>query len=90
MPPEKVYLFLKSNENDLSEQGAQRRLKTYGYNELENRRLGRDPILLRQFKSSLFAILIGCAVILGFFTTIDQASVRTKLVRLLTVANIAR
>jgi Mg2+-importing ATPase len=73
MPPEQVYLSLGSNEKGLSEQEAQRRLKTYGYNELESRRFGWGPILLRQFKNPIFAILVACAVISGFFATIDQA-----------------
>ena len=73
MPPEQVYLSLGSNEKGLAEQEAQRRLKTYGYNELESRRFGWGPILLRQFKNPIFAILIACAVISGFFSTPDQA-----------------
>jgi Mg2+-importing ATPase len=57
----------------LSEQEAQRRLKTYGYNELEVRRFGWSPIFLRQFKNPIFAILTACAVLSWFFATIDQA-----------------
>jgi Mg2+-importing ATPase len=57
----------------LSEQEAQRRLKIYGYNELERQKFGWAPIFLRQFKNPIFVILIACAVVSGFFATIDQA-----------------
>jgi Mg2+-importing ATPase len=40
---------------------------------LERRRFGWGPILLRQFKNPIFVILIACAVVSGFFATIDQA-----------------
>ena len=90
MSPEQVYLSLGSNEKGLSEQEAQRRLKTYGYNESESRRFCRDPILLRQFKNPFFTILIACVAVSGFFATIDQAGMRAKLVGLFTVANSAQ
>jgi CBS domain-containing protein len=62
MSPEEIYHSLETNENGLSEREAQRRLKIYGYNELESRRFGWDPILLRQFKNPIFVILIACAI----------------------------
>jgi Mg2+-importing ATPase len=68
-----VYLSLKSDERGLSEQEAQRRLKTYGYNELERQKFGWGPVFLRQFKNPIFAILVACAVITFFFAEPDQA-----------------
>jgi magnesium-transporting ATPase (P-type) len=90
MSPKHVYLSLGSREKGLSEQEAQRRLETYGYNEPESRIFSWGPILLRQFKSLISAVLIASTVILGFFATIDQASVHAEQVGLFTVANSAR
>jgi Mg2+-importing ATPase len=73
MSPEEVYHSLETDGKGLPEQEAQRRLKTYGYNELESRRFGWGPILFRQFKNPIFVILIACAVVSGFLATIDQA-----------------
>jgi Mg2+-importing ATPase len=73
MSHEEVYHSLETNDKGLSEQEAQRRLKIYGYNELESRRFGWGPILLRQFRNPIFVILIACAIISAYFATIDQA-----------------
>ncbi len=73
MSPVDAYHCLETNEKGLSEQEAQRRLKTYGYNELERSKFGWAPILLRQFKNPIFVILIACAAVSWLFATIDQA-----------------
>jgi Mg2+-importing ATPase len=73
MSPADAYRALETDEKGLSEREAQRRLSVYGYNELEIRKFGWAPILVRQFKNPIFAILIACAVVSGLFATLDQA-----------------
>jgi magnesium-transporting ATPase (P-type) len=90
MSLEQVHASLNSNERGLSEQEAQRRLKTNGYDELESRRPSGDPILLGQFTDLIFAILFAYAVTSGFFASIDRAGKHAKLVGLLAVARFCR
>jgi Mg2+-importing ATPase len=73
MSPADAYRCLETDEKGLSEQEAQRRLKTYGYNELERSKFGWAPILLRQFRNPIFVILIAAAAVSWFFATADQA-----------------
>jgi Mg2+-importing ATPase len=73
MSPADAYHSLETNEKGLSEQEAQRRLETYGYNELERSKFGWAPILIRQFRNPIFVILIACAAVSWLFATIDQA-----------------
>jgi Mg2+-importing ATPase len=71
--PADVYRSLETSEKGLSEREAQRRLKIYGYNELERSKFGWAPILIRQFRNPIFVILIACAAVSWLFATIDQA-----------------
>jgi len=73
MSPADAYHSVETNENGLSEQEAQQRLKTYGYNELERPKFGWAPILIRQFKNPIFVILIACAIVSALFATLEQA-----------------
>jgi Mg2+-importing ATPase len=57
----------------LSEQEAHRRLTTYGYNELPRRGFSGLQVFLRQFRNPIFAILVACAVVAGFFEETEQA-----------------
>jgi Mg2+-importing ATPase len=63
MQPAEVYQSLESGEQGLSEQEAQRRLKTCGLNELPTHRLSTAQVVFRQLKNPLFVILVACAVI---------------------------
>lgn len=63
MQPAGVYQSLESGEQGLSEQEAQRRLKTCGLNELPTHRLSTAQVVFRQLKNPLFVILVACAVI---------------------------
>lgn len=71
--PNEVYEVLGTTETGLSEQEAQRRLKTYGQNELPRQAFSFVQILIRQFKNPIFAILIAAALVAGFFDEIDQS-----------------
>jgi P-type Mg2+ transporter len=71
--PADAYRSLETSEKGLSELEAQRRLKIYGYNELERSKFGWAPILIRQFRNPIFVILIACAAVSWLFATIDQA-----------------
>jgi Mg2+-importing ATPase len=68
MQPAEVYQSLESGEQGLSEQEAQRRLKTCGLNELPTHRLSTVQVVLRQLKNPLFVILVACAVIAGLYS----------------------
>ena len=63
MQPAEVYQSLESGEQGLSDQEAQRRLKTCGLNELPTHRLSTAQVVFRQLKNPLFVILVACAVI---------------------------
>ena len=71
--PDEVYERLGSSGNGLSEQEAQRRLNTYGRNELPHKAFSVVPIIIRQFKNPIFAILIAAAIVAGFFAQPDQS-----------------
>jgi len=73
MPPAEVFQKLQTSQRGLSEQEAQRRLKTYGYNELPTQAFSWLQILLRQFKNPIFIILIACALVAGFFAETEQS-----------------
>ncbi|MCJ7506101.1 magnesium-translocating P-type ATPase, partial [Candidatus Bathyarchaeota archaeon] len=73
--PSEVYLDLATGEHGLSEQEAQRRLKTYGYNELPRQAFSGFQVLLRQFKNPIFVILIACAIVAGLFAELKQSIV---------------
>ncbi|MFH0848635.1 MAG: magnesium-translocating P-type ATPase, partial [archaeon] len=57
----------------MSEAEALQRLRTYGYNELPRRGFSGVQVFLRQFKNPIFAILVACAVVAGFFEEAEQA-----------------
>ena len=57
----------------LSNLEAQRRLKIYGFNQLERQKFGWGPVLLRQFKNPIFAILAACGVVTFFFEAPEQS-----------------
>lgn len=73
MEPKRVYEDLGTTEQGLSEQEAQNRLKTSGYNELPRHAFSGIQILLRQFKNPIFAILIAAAVVAGLFAELKQS-----------------
>ena len=73
MPPVDVFKALKTSDHGLSEQEAQRRLRTYGHNELPTQALSSLQIFFRQFKNPIFIILIACAVIAGLFAEVKQS-----------------
>jgi len=71
--PSSVYQAFETSENGLSEQEAQRRLRTYGHNELPRPRFSGVRVLLRQFRNLMVVILIACAIIAGFFAELKQS-----------------
>jgi len=52
---------------------VERRLKTYGRNELPTHAFSTTQVVIRQFKNPIFAILIACAVIAGLYEAPEQA-----------------
>jgi Mg2+-importing ATPase len=70
----------------LSEREAQKRLKTYGYNEFERQKFGWFPIFRRQFKNPIFAILVACAAITFFFTSDPTESIDILLMIVIAVS----
>jgi Mg2+-importing ATPase len=71
--PNDVYKSLETSDQGLSEQEAKQRLKVYGYNELPRPTLSAFQVILRQFKSPVFVILIAVAIVAGFFEEIEQS-----------------
>jgi len=54
---------LESSENGLSESEAEKRLETFGYNELQKQKgVSRLQIFINQFKSLLILILLGATI----------------------------
>ena len=82
MSHEDVYRALGTGEQGLSEQEAQRRLETYGRNELPGQAFSRFQVFLRQFKNPIFVILIACAIIAGFFAQFEQSIVILSMIAL--------
>jgi Mg2+-importing ATPase len=68
-----VYQALETGEQGLTEKEAQRRLKIFGHNDLPREGFSGTKVLLRQFKNPIFAILVACAVVAGFFEQPEQA-----------------
>lgn len=68
-----MYQALETSEQGLSQQEAQRRLRTFGYNELPGKAFSAVQLLLRQFKNPIFALLIACAVVAGLFAELRQS-----------------
>jgi magnesium-transporting ATPase (P-type) len=64
---------LGTSEQGLAEKEVQRRLRTYGLNDLAVHPFSGARILFRQFKNPIFAILAACAVISGFSDQLVQA-----------------
>ena len=71
--PNDVYKSLEASDQGLSEQEAKQRMKAYGYNELPRPTLSAFQVILRQFKSPVFVILIAVAIVAGFFEEIEQS-----------------
>ena len=69
-----MYQALETREQGLNEEEARRRLKVFGYNELPRQGFSGSRVLLRQFKNPIFAILVACAVVAGFFEQPEQAA----------------
>ena len=64
LPVEEVFRILKTSERGLTIDEAEKRLKEYGPNELEEeRRLGKLALLLDQLKSPLLFVLYAAALI---------------------------
>jgi len=64
LPVEEVFRILKTSECGLTIDEAEKRLKEYGPNELEEeRRLGKLALLLDQLKSLLLFVLYAAALI---------------------------
>ncbi len=70
----------------MSGREAQQRLKTYGYNEFERQKFGWFPILRRQFKNPIFAILVACALVTYFFTSDPTQSIDILLMIVIAVS----
>ncbi|MCX6660350.1 MAG: HAD-IC family P-type ATPase [Candidatus Bathyarchaeota archaeon] len=85
MRPTEVYRLLESGEQGLTEKEAERRLKTYGPNELPRHVFSGTKVLLRQFKNPIFAILVACAVVAGFFQQPEQAVVILSMIAIAVV-----
>ena len=73
MEQSEAYEALGSSKNGLSEQEAQRRLETYGHNELPQETFSGLRIFLRQFNNPIFVILGGAAIVAGFFAEVGQS-----------------
>ena len=82
MEPKSVYEDLGTTEQGLSEQEAQNRLETSGYNELPRHAFSGIQILLRQFKNPIFAILIAAAVVAGLFAELKQSVIIISMIAL--------
>jgi len=82
MPPANVFEALKTSDRGLSEPEVQRRLRTYGHNELPTQALSSLQIFLRQFKNPIFIILIACAVIAGLFAEVKQSIIILSMIAL--------
>jgi Ca2+-transporting ATPase len=82
MPPANVFEALKTSDHGLSEQEAQRRIRTYGHNELPTQALSSLQIFFRQFKNPIFIILIACAVIAGLFAEVKQSIIILSMIAL--------
>jgi Mg2+-importing ATPase len=82
MQPAEVYPSLESGEQGLSDQEAQRRLKTCGLNELPTHRLSTIQVVFRQLKNPLFVILVACAVIAGLYSELKQAIIILAMIAL--------
>ena len=82
MQPAEVYQSLESGEQGLSDQEAQRRLKTCGLNELPTHRLSTIQVVFRQLKNPLFVILVACAVIAGLYSELKQAIIILSMIAL--------
>jgi magnesium-transporting ATPase (P-type) len=82
MQPAEVYPSLESCEQGLSDQEAQRRLKTCGLNELPTHRLSTIQVVFRQLKNPLFVILVACAVIAGLYSELKQAIIILAMIAL--------
>jgi len=67
MPPSEACQRLGTSERGISDHEAQRRLETYGRNELPGQAFSRVQMLLSQFKNPIFVILIACTVITYLF-----------------------
>ncbi len=72
---EDVCKSLDTYEHGLSEEEAEKRLKSYGRNLLPGKSLSKMKVFLRQFNNSIFVILVLCAVITGFLGELDQSAV---------------
>lgn len=59
---EEIFKILKTSENGLSENEADNRLKTYGFNEIELKEIEWFDVFLRQFKSPFFFLLFVAAI----------------------------
>jgi len=71
--PTDAYGALETSELGLSEQEAQQRIETYGYNELPEKGLSWTQVLLRQFKNPVSGILFASAIVAGFFGQLQQS-----------------
>lgn len=71
--PIDAYGALKTSEKGLSEQEAQQRIKTFGYNALPEKGFSRVQLLVRQFRNPLSAILFASATVAGFFGQVEQS-----------------
>ena len=75
IPESEALKILNTNREGLREEEAKRRLKIYGYNELEEEEESRIKIFLRQFNNPLVYILIAAALIAFFLESKKDAGV---------------
>ncbi len=66
LPIEEVFKLLGSSPNGLTSKEAEKRLKEYGLNELEEKKESKVVIFLRQFDNPLVYILIVASIITFF------------------------
>ena len=61
---EEIYKSLRTNENGLSEEEAQKRLKQYGYNIiLDGKKKTKFSLFLKQFKNLMIILLLVVGVL---------------------------
>lgn len=61
--PEEATQMLRSSQKGLTEGEVEKRQRTFGFNEFEERKINALDILIRQFKSAFFYLLFIVAII---------------------------
>ncbi|MEW6525207.1 MAG: cation-translocating P-type ATPase [Spirochaetota bacterium] len=73
MPVEEVFTSLKTSDKGITQEEAQSRLSTYGFNELkEKKKITPLMMLLHQFTDFMILVLIAAALLSGFLGEISD------------------